>query len=54
MEAQPLRDIAFLFALGLIFVLTLQILRLTGGHQREADRVSARQPMLRERRNRDR
>ena len=33
MEAQ-LRDVAFLVMLGLLFVLTLQLLRLTSGQRR--------------------
>lgn len=33
MEAQLLRDVAFLLVLALLFVLTLQILWLTSGHR---------------------
>lgn len=38
METQLMRDVAFLIVLALLFVLTLRILRLTGGDRRERER----------------
>ncbi len=38
MEAQLLRDVAFLLVLALLFVLTLQILWLTSGQRHDRER----------------